>query len=410
MSLIPPDQFITDDDWSNVQNLHALPDIDQVRLHEYRMGRIKEQMELYEVDVFIMVNPLSMRYAINYRSYPIFSMHVPCTYLFVSLNSDYLLHNVLDPNIASKNLRSGRPISHFYGGNDLSEHAEKFADDVVAYLSDIRCTSKRVAIEYVNPSITQALQSRGIDVIDGVLIIENARIIKSAEEIECMRWAIKVAEHGAERIKQALKPGVTEQQLWGLLNYVNLVNDGDWHEGRMLASGPRTNPWLQEATNRKIEAGDLVAFDTDMVGPFGYCADLSRTFHCGPDKPTKRQKQLYQLAVEEIDTNLKLVKPGMTFAEFYATCYDVPEEFQENAYVCTLHGIGMCDEFPHLNPRFRGALPNNGQLEEGMTVCIESYMGAVGEREGVKLEQQVLVTAEGYEILTTYPYEQALME
>ena len=100
----------------------------------------------------------------------------------------------------------------------------------------------------------------------------------------------------------------------------------------------------------------------------------------------------------------------MTFAEFYATCYDVPEEFQENAYVCTLHGIGMCDEFPHLNPRFRGALPNNGQLEEGMTVCIESYMGAVGEREGVKLEQQVLVTAEGYEILTTYPYEQALME
>ena len=409
MNLIPPDQLIADDDWSDLRNVRELPDIDHARLHEYRMGRIKQQMELYEVDVFIMVNPLSLRYAINYRSYAIFSMHVPCTYLFVSLSADYLLHNTLDPTVPAKNHRPGHPISHFYGGNDLTLHAEKFADDVVAYLSDIGSTSKRVAIEYVNPSITAALKQRGIDVVDGVLIIENARLIKSADEIECMRWAIQVAEHGAERIKHALKPGVTEHQLWGLLNYVNLVNDGDWHEGRMLASGPRTNPWLQEATDRKIESGDLVGFDTDMVGPFGYCADLSRTFHCGPATPTARQKELYQFAVEEIDFNLALVKHGMSFEEFYATCYDVPKEFQQNAYVCTLHGIGMCDEFPHLNPRFRAPLPNTGQLEEGMTVCIESYMGAVGEPDGVKLEQQVLVTSTGYELLTTYPYEEDLL-
>ena len=66
----------------------------------------------------------------------------------------------------------------------------------------------------------------------------------------------------------------------------------------------------------------------------------------------------------------------------------------------------MCDEFPYLNSRFRAPLPNTGQLEEGMTVCIESYMG---EPDGVKLEQQVLVTRTGYELLTTYPYEEDLL-
>ncbi|GIS88599.1 MAG: hypothetical protein CM1200mP18_13090 [Gammaproteobacteria bacterium] len=60
---------------------------------------------------------------------------------------------------------------------------------------------------------------------------------------------------------------MTEAQLWGLLNYANLANNGDWHDGRMLASGPRINPWMQEATLRRVESGDLVGFDTDMVGP-----------------------------------------------------------------------------------------------------------------------------------------------
>jgi len=72
----------------------------------------------------------------------------------------------------------------------------------------------------------------------------------------------------------------SSQALWGLLNYTNFANNGDWHNGRMLASGPRVNPWLQEATDRKLEAGDLVAFDTDMAGPFGYFADISRTLFC----------------------------------------------------------------------------------------------------------------------------------
>ncbi len=235
-------------------------------------------------------------------------------------------------------------------------------------------------------------------------------MIKSAEEISCMRWAIKVAEHGITKMQQAIRPGVSELQLWALLNYTNLANNGDWHEGRMLASGPRINPWLQEASARKVEAGDLVGFDTDMVGPYGYFADISRTMHCGPGAPTKRQRALYQTAVAEIEHNLQLVKPGITLKQFQEQAWPIPEEFQQNAYTCICHAVGMCDEYPRINPAHRGPTPYDDTIEPGMVLCIESYIGAVGERDGVKLEQQVLVTDTGYELLSTYPLDDKLMQ
>jgi Xaa-Pro aminopeptidase len=69
----------------------------------------------------------------------------------------------------------------------------------------------------------------------------------------------------------------------------------------------------------------------------------------------------------------------------------------------------MCDEYPHIHPKFRGPLHYDEALQTGMVVCVESYMGAVGERDGVKLEQQVLVTDEGYELLSLFPYEEDLI-
>jgi len=251
----------------------------------------------------------------------------------------------------------------------------------------------------------------GLDVVDAVDLVEEARIIKSPDEIACMKWAIAVADLGIEAMKEAARPGVTEAQLWALLNYANLANNGDWHDGRMLASGDRINPWFQEASERRIEAGDLIGFDTDMVGPFGYCADVSRTFFCGSGRPTRRQKQLYRHALDEIEHNLTLVRDGISMAEFAERAFVQPEEFHANQYVCIMHGVGMCDEAPRLPyPNDREGTQYAYVLRAGMTVCIESYVGAVGERDGVKLEQQVLVTKDGYELLSTYPLEAALLD
>jgi len=209
---------------------------------------------------------------------------------------------------------------------------------------------------------------------------------------------------------QAVKPGVTELQLWGLLNYTNLANHGGWHDGQMLASGHRINPWLQEASPKKIESGDLVGFDTDMVGPNGYFADISRTFHCGPKPPTARQKELYRLAYDEVQYNMGLLRPGLSFSEYQQLAYDTDPIYHQNAYVCIAHAVGLCDEYPRINPRFRGPVSYDGVFEAGMVICVESYIGAPGESDGVKLEEQVLITADGTEVMTRYPFEDKLLD
>jgi Xaa-Pro aminopeptidase len=144
-----------------------------------------------------------------------------------------------------------------------------------------------------------------------------------------------------------------------------------------------------------------------MVGPFGYLCDISRTFYYGKDRPSARQRQLYRLAYEELQTNMKLVRPGISLSSLQKAAWPVPEEFQEQAYSCVIHGVGMCDEYPQVKPSFRGPVAYEATLAPGMVICVESYIGAVGERDGVKLEEQVLVTAEGHELLSTYPSRNA---
>ena len=405
-----PDKLVLNDDWSDLSQYRELPDIDFEQLHAYRIGRIRSALSETGAAMCVLVNPISLRYAVDYRAYGLFQSHIPTTYLFVPQEGPVIIHGVYGPQSAVDAARPGRPISFFDGGDELTRAAVLLADDIVNYLVEIGTDNRRVAVEYVNPSLTQALMQRGLEVVDGVAVSEAARVIKSADEIACMRWAIAVAELGIGKLKQAIKPGASELQLWALLNYTNLANNGDWHEGRMLASGPRTNPWCQEACERRIDSGDLVGLDTDMIGPFGYFADISRTFHCGPQPPTKRQKQLYRLAVDEIEHNLKLVRPGITLREFQHQAYIPPEEFHQNAYVCVLHGVGMCDEYPKIKPVFRGSNFYDGTLQTGMVLCVESFMGAVGESNGVKLEQQVLVSHNSYDLLSAYPFDEKLLD
>jgi len=315
MSVNPIDKFVFNDDWSDLTHFQGMPQIDLERMSRYRMARLKQQLQLHDAAMCILVNPISLRYAVDYRSYMLFQSHIPTVYLFLPQDGPTVFYGCYYDVPQVDEFRPGRPHAFFDGGTNIDAAAQGLATDVVNYLDEIGSSNRRVAIEYVNPSVTQALEERGIEVIDGVRIAETARLIKSEDEIACMRWAIAVGQHGAGMVKQALRPGVTELQLWGLLNYTNIANNGDWHEGRMLSSGPRIKPGRQEARARKIESGDLVGFDTEMVGPFGYFVDLSRTFHCGPAKPTRRQKQVDRMAVDEIEHNLKLVYPGMTLKE-----------------------------------------------------------------------------------------------
>lgn len=395
-----------------LKNFELLPapafNIDSLR--DNRLGKLRAEIRDRNVDLLILTNPISIRYATDFRTYALFNSHIPTSYVFVSGEGPVILHGAYGPPTTVDISRPGRPISYFDGGDALGEVAALFAEDVSRYLQETGARNRRVAIEYVNPSITQALERRDIEVTDGVRIAERARLIKLPEEIICMRYAIDVAELGLAMVRDNTQPGIRETELLALFNYVNIAHDGDWQDGRMLASGPRINPWCQEASGRMLEAGDLIGIDTDMIGPFGYFADISRTFFCGPGAPTKRQRELYRLALEEVEHNRTLVKPGLSYSDFAAKAYSVDEAYHENAYTCISHGVGMCDEYPRVNPRFREPAPYDGCYEVGMVITLESYMGAVGEKDGVKIEQQVLITEDGTELLSRFPYEDRLID
>ena len=211
-------------------------------------------------------------------------------------------------------------------------------------------------------------------------------------------------------MREALQAGMSENELWAILNYVNAAQGGEWIETRLLTSGARTNPWFQECSAKVIRAGELVAFDTDMIGPFGYCADISRTFFCGPGKPSGEQRRLYGLAVEQIQANTALLKPGLGFRELAETAWKLPESCRPNRYSVIVHGVGLCDEYPACVYQEDFARTGYDDVfEAGMTVCVESYVGDVGGGQGVKLEQQVLVTETGAEVLSTYPFDEDLL-
>jgi len=177
-----------------------------------------------------------------------------------------------------------------------------------------------------------------------------------------------------------------------------------------MTSGQRTNPWFQECGDHMIEPDSLVALDTDVVGCHGYYSDFSRTFHAGPGTPTAAQRRLYRLAHEQVHHNMGILRPGMTFREYAHAAWDIPEEFAAQRYYLSAHGVGMTGEYPYLYHRHD--FPQSGYdgvVEPGMTLCVESYLGAEGGPEGVKLEEQVLVTDDGVELLSDFPFEEDLL-
>ena len=381
----------------------------QSNLYTYRLGRLRQAMKEADVSLCILNNPVSLRYVIDFNEYQLFQSHIPTCYLYVPIEGPVIMFGASARNFPHVT-EYRRPffMTIFDSGFDLSKQSNRFANHVTSFIKDNHLNN-RVALERFSPITNQALQSKGLTLVDGEALVEQARMIKSEEEILCIQHSIKVAQHGMKQMQDALHPGVTENQLYSILHQVNIAHGGDWIDGRMLASGERTNPWLQEATNKVIQEGELVAFDTDMVGPKGYVADISRTWLCG-DKPNDQQRSTYQHAYDEIHYNIDLVKPGMSFQEVSEKSFNRSDKYRSRRYPTVIHGVGLCDEYPKLYYQEDWIDDGyNGTIQENMILCFESYSGAKGEKEGVKLEQQVRITSTGCEILSDYHFEDILL-
>jgi Xaa-Pro dipeptidase len=262
----------------------------------------------------------------------------------------------------------------------------------------------------VDFQFTDLLRDRGLTLANATETFLDARRIKQSSELVVMREAVRRVEAGLASMEQSLKAGVSEVELWALLHHDLIAGDGEYISTRLAQSGERTFPYFQEASTKIIADGDLFCIDTDALGLGGYAVDLSRTFLCGDAEPTSRQRQLYRRAYEQLQHNGSLLAPGRSYEDLARNAWPIPVEHQPFGYYCILHGLGMSGEHPYV-PMAVANQPYTfpGELEPGMVVCCESYIGDKQSHQGVKLEDQFLITESGIERLTTYPFDNRLL-
>lgn len=390
--------------------------IDLPRLRAYRQNRLRAEIKAQGLGAVILNEPLSIRYASGVRNCALFQMHIQAGYLFMPAEGPVIYFDTGPGQETGSQLETidevrpeVLPLSYMFSGYRQQEWAKAWAEQM-AELCRSHCGGEtRIGIERPGAHAQQALEALGFTVVDAGAALAQARKIKSPEEILAMNLTIAVAEDGMSRMRGALRNGKLEQELWGLMWQALIEGGGEWLDYRLLASGERTNPWQQEASSRRIRAGDLLVFDCGMVGPFSYGADISRAFHCGPGRPSETQRDLYTRAWSEVTHNTQLMQAGATFADIIARRFRQDERVGGQPYPCMAHGLGMADEWPVLLHETDDPCHFDGELESGMVICVESYVGEIGGHEGVKLEDQVLITDSGPIVLSRYPFEEDLL-
>jgi Xaa-Pro dipeptidase len=246
-------------------------------------------------------------------------------------------------------------------------------------------------------------------------LTEKARSIKGQDEIKAMRCASLACENAVYEMEsraRALVPEgrMSEDDIWAILHAENIRRGGEWIETRLLASGPRTNPWFQECGPRLVQNNEIVAFDTDLIGSYGICVDISRTWWIGDEKPRDDMVYAMRHAHDHIQTNMDMLRAGVSLHDLTMNGHKLDDQFQKLKYGCMMHGVGLCDEWPlvaYPDQYVEGAF--DYALEAGMVLCVEALVTPEGGDFSIKLEDQVLVTETGYENLTTYPFDPALM-
>ena len=391
---------------------HTVPPCDLDEVRRYRLARVREALAARDLAGIILYDPVNIRYTTDAPNMQVWCAHNEARYLYVPVEGPVRLFefgggsDLLTAGLPTiDEVRAATYVLYFIAGGRQADNARAWAAELDSVIRERSGGNRRIAIDRVGPMGMTEMQRLGYDIHDGFELMENARKIKSSGEIILMRHSIAVCEQAMQGMREALRPGITENALWAELHRGNIAGGGEWIECRLLASGPRTNPWFRESSMRVIERGDIVAFDTDLIGPYGYCADISRTWVCDAH-PSDEQRHTYAEAYAQVRENTALLKPGVSFRELTERSRPLGDEYVEGRYSAAMHGVGLCDEYPAILYPQDWTPGDDGVLEEGMVICVEGLAAPAGGREAVKLEEQVLITATGHEQLSSYPMEE----
>ena len=397
----------------------TLPNLHKMR--QYRWERLTQHIVDRDFGGLLMFDPLNIRYATDSTNMQLWNTHNPFRAVLLCADGYMVIWDYKNSPFLSefnplvKEQRSGADLFYFDRGDKVDIAADVFSNEVRELIESHGNNNKRLAVDKIMLHGLRALESQGFDIMEGEEVTEKSRSIKGVDEILAMRCASVACENAVQIMEQAARCGVpngnmSEDDIWAVLHAENIKRGGEWIETRLLASGPRTNPWFQECGPRIVQNNEIVAFDTDLIGSYGICVDISRTWWIGDKPPRPDMIYAMQHAHEHIMQNMEMLRPGVHMRELTMNTHVLDDNFQKGKYGCLMHGVGLCDEWPLIpypDKFVEGAY--DYYLEEGMVLCVEALVSPEGGDFSIKLEDQVLITADGFENLSEYPFDASLM-
>ena len=387
--------------------------VDMERLKADRLARLQSAMAAADLDALLLFDPVNIRYAIGSRMNETFGLRFKGSHLLLAQEGKpvFFESNEIQAEYFAEmtDVQPQVGVEFWLTGDYTRDSTLRWAQAVRDALNGMGVSSSRLGIDRLDAYTLNALLDKGFTFADGLEPLSRARAIKTPDEITLLRQACAIGDVGLAKVQAAIKPGVTENDLFATLQGYNLSRGGERIDGKLLTAGGNTNPWIKrDASDRLVMPGNLVAIDTDMAGPMGYFADISRTYLCGDGNPNEEQMDAYRRAYDYIYSTIPYFVPGATFAEVAEKAPTIPPEYNRNRYPLMAHGAGMSDEWPAIyfkDPRPDEPSNYAGVIEENMVICMEGSFGREGGMEQVKLEEQLLITADGPEIISQAPFD-----
>jgi Xaa-Pro aminopeptidase len=298
-------------------------------------------------------------------------------------------------------LRGVMPIGADWGG--------VVADKIHAALAEHGLLDEQIAVDVVEPQVLFALQRKGLNIVDGQELMLQARTIKTRQEIQVLTQSCALVDAAYERLYEVMRPGVRESELVAEANNVLFRMGSEYVEGVNAISGERCSPHPHMFSDRRLRPGDPAYFD--IINSFnGYRTCYYRTFAVG--SASRAMVDAYKRCRYYLDIAIDELKPGVTTADI-ARLWPEAHEFgfpnEEAAFALQYgHGVGLSVWEKPIISRLV-SLDHPEVIEEGMVIALETFWPASDGWSAARIEEQMVVTADGCEVITRFPAEELMV-
>jgi Xaa-Pro dipeptidase len=371
--------------------------VDNNRLASQRLARLQHAMKEHELAAIMLTDWLNIRYATN----SVFMLNLRAS----AIQRFVLVPASGTPLICQRELSRKAPGSAgrfdaFMFGMRPPVATKDFAAQAASNLRELGITTERVGVDCLNLEAVEALKNAGIQLVDGSRAVNQARAVKTIDELQLIRWTTRAKEKGYDLVRAALHESDLPEERLSRIMLDSLLDQG-FEAGSEFVSIYESSKARAHnepmGTDMVVVEGDLVICDATVAGPGGYYSDFARTFSRGT--PTALSRARYREAYESLQQALPLIKPG--------PCTELFTRFGKHslsrmAGLDGFHGVGLCI---YEAPWLRGGDPPDYvvNLEENMIVALEI------NHYPVKLEHLLRITDSGAEILSRYPVDPELV-